>query len=396
MGYTGRMPWKETCVRDERTIMIGEYLSGDYSISQVAKRRGISRKTAYKWIERYEQDRDDGLKNRSRAPRHHPNAVSQQMESRILQWKEQRPLWGAPKIHAKLREYADCPAESTVSNILKRHGLTRQVRRRRGATPSGALIQVDGPNEVWCADFKGWFYTGDGQRCDPLTISDGYSRYLLCCQGIAGFTGTRTVKALFELTFRANGLPQRIRTDNGTPFASVGLCGLSLLSVWWLRLGIELERIEPGQPQQNGRHERLHRTLREAVINPAQWNLARQQKAFERFTRDYNYERPHEALNQNPPASVYEPSRRDYPERLAEIEYPDGWEKRRISLGGQMRWKSCRVHVSHALVGQVVGLEPISDGIWKLHFAGLELGQFDERQRQVKGNRALTKSQAHE
>jgi transposase InsO family protein len=373
------MPWKATNVMDERVKMISDYLIGDHSIAEIARRRGVSRKTAHKWIGRYQREPAGGLRDRSRAPRAHPNAVSAGTERSILEWKKKYPLWGAPKIHSKLLGREDCPVESTVSNILKRHGLTRQARRRARAKPTvGPPAAVLGPNDEWCVDFKGWFLTGNGRRCDPLTISDAYSRYLLCCQGM-GFTGGRTVQPLFERVFREYGLPLAIRSDNGAPFASAGLGGLSRLSVWWLRLGIGLERIEPGHPEQNGRHERMHRTLKEAVLRPPRRSLAAQQAAFDAFQKEYNEERPHEALNQHVPGSVYEPSRRDYPSRLAEPEYPDAWEKRGVRSNGEIRWRGRKVYVSQALIGEWVGLKPESDGVWSLYFMGAELGRFNER-----------------
>jgi transposase InsO family protein len=365
---------------NERTMLIGEYLSGGYSVSELARRRGISRKTAMKWIERYEQQGWEGLEDQSRAPHHPARAISEEMEQRILELKARWPLWGAPKLHVKLQEYGERPSESTVSNVLQRHGLSRKMRQRRRATPSqGPLNHCQEPNQVWCADFKGWFRTGDGKRCEPLTISDAHTRYLLCCQAIGTTTGMVTVQPLFERTFREYGLPEAIRTDNGPPFASTGLAGLTELSVWWLRLGIGLERIEPGQPQQNGRHERMHRTLKEATANPPRSNLGLQQKAFDLFRREYNQERPHEALGQKPPDSVYVASQRDFPQRLPPLEYPDDWQKPKVSPGGQMRWKSWKVQVSHALVNQFIGLKPIEDGIWAVYFGNLELGQWDER-----------------
>ena len=364
---------------NERTILIGDYLSGEYSMAELARRRGVSRKTVYKWIERYEQGGAEGLTEHCRAAHHHPNETSREMEERILSWKEKRPSWGAPKIHSKLVELADCPAESTVSNVLKRHGLTRALRRRLRATPSaGPLRDGQGPNQIWCVDFKGWFRLGNGRRCDPLTISDQYSRYMLCCQGMVRVPQVLTVKPLFIRTYREYGLPEKIRTDNGTPFASTGLGGLTSLSVWWLRLGIQLERIEPGHPEQNGRHERLHRTLKAAVLKPPCWSLQQQQQAFDAFRQDYNQERPHEALGQKPPALFYQPSARQYPERLPEVGYPCGWIERRVSPGGQLKWRGLKLHVIHALVGQVVGLEAIAEGLWKLHFMSLELGHIDE------------------
>jgi transposase InsO family protein len=360
---------------DERTMMIGDYLSGNLSIAELARRRGVSRKTVYKWIGRHKADA--GLRNRSRAPHHHPNAVSAEVERMILAWKQKYPLWGAPKIHSKLQEG---PAESTVSNILQRHGLTRPMRRRARATPTTQpLASALGPNELWCVDFKGWFRLGNGRRCDPLTISDAYSRYLLCCQGLGGFTGRQTVQPLFERVFREYGLPAAIRSDNGPPFATVGLGGLSRLSVWWLRLGIRLERIQPGHPEQNGRHERMHRTLKEAVLSPPRRNLAAQQRAFDGFQSEYNGERPHEALNQHVPGEVYEPSRRDFPAHLLEPEYPAGWERRSVRSNGEIRWNNQLVYLSQALIGQRVGLKPQSDGNWIIYFMGEDLGPVCQR-----------------
>ena len=384
MGYSFGMPWKKTCAMHERTIMMGEYLSGDYSIAELARRRGVSRKTVHKWIRRYEADSERGLGDGSRAPHTHPNAISQDLVDEILDWKAKRSLWGAPKIHSKLLARPDCPAESTVSNVLKRFGLTRQVRRRhRAVGNAGPMQHLTGPNELWCVDFKGWFRLGNGQRCDPLTISDAYSRYVMCCQAIVGFTGMRTVQPLFEATFREYGLPLAIRSDNGAPFASTGLAGLSQLAVWWLRLGIKVERIDPGHPEQNPRHERFHRTLKEEALQPPQHTQSGQQKAFERYLRDYNEDRPHEALNQHPPSSVYVPSARDYPSRLAAPEYPDAWQKRGVRSNGEIRWQGTKVYLTQALIGQWVGLEAVGDGLWDIHFMSVRLGRLDERKGRI-------------
>jgi putative transposase len=374
---------------DERIGMIGSWVSGDYSVSELAAEYGVSRKTAYKWIERYGAGGAAALEDQSRAPRHHPNAVALEVERAVLELKARWPLWGAPKLLRKLEQKigaGHCPAESTVSEILRRHGLSRIARRRRRATPSTQpFAACQEANAVWCADFKGWFRTGDGNKCTPLTISDGHSRYLLRCQGLDGSTGFTTVQPLFIATFREYGMPRAMRTDNGAPFASTGLGGLSALSVWWVRLGLEVQRIEPGQPQQNGRHERMHRTLKAATAQPPQANLRQQQKAFDEFQREYNEERPHEALGQRTPAEVYQPAARDYPERLPDPRgYPDGWQKRRVQSTGQIKWKGQDISITHALAGQEIGLEPVGDGQWKIHFEHLELGQFDERKRRLK------------
>ena len=384
------MAWKETCVMNERVKLINEYLSGEFGISELASAYAVSRKTVYKWISRHESAGWEGLEDASRAPRSHPNAVGQEVERAVLELKARRPLWGAPKLRHKLMAACGeeaCPAESTVSEILKRHGLSRVGRRRRRAVPSEQRLGDQwGPNGVWCADFKGWFRTGDGIKCTPLTISDAYSRYLLRCQGMTGSTGMIAVKPWFMETFREYGLPQVIRTDNGPPFATTALAGLSALAVWWVRLGIGLERIDPGQPQQNGRHERMHRTLKEATAKPPRANLRAQQKAFAEFVQEYNHERPHEALEQRVPAQIYARSAREYPERLPpQRGYPEGWETRLVRKGGQIKWQSKDLRLCDALWGQELGLKPVAARQREVYFEGLQLGIFDEGKGRIKG-----------
>jgi transposase InsO family protein len=379
---------------DERAMMIGEWLAGEIPVSVLAVKYGVSRKTAHKWIARHAEGSWEALADRSRAALHHPNAVDGKVERAVLELKARWPLWGAPKLRCKLLEAVGerrCPAESTVSEILRRHGLSRIRKARRRAVPSEApLSHCQGPNEVWCADFKGWFKTGDGRKCSPLTITDGHSRYLLLCQGIGGETGLVAVQPLFTGAFRRYGLPAAIRTDNGPPFASCGLCGLSALSVWWTLLGIGVERIEPGKPQQNGRHERMHRTLKEATASPPRANLRRQQKAFDEFREEYNRERPHEALGQKPPAVIYRASEREYSDRkLKQAGYPDDWQKRKVRGCGQMKWKNRDVRITEALVGYEVGLKPVDTGKWAVYFEGIELGIFDERRGRVTGAKRL-------
>ncbi len=378
----------------ERIRLISEYLSGDYTVSELSAQYEVSRKTVYKWITRYEQGSWEGLEDQSRAARHHPNAVAPPIERQLLELKAHKPLWGAPKLRCKLLERLGpehCPAESTLSEILRRYGLSRVKRRRWRAVPSQQpLSHCQQANQVWCADFKGWFRTQDGAKCTPLTVSDAHSRYLLCCQGLSGPTGQLVVQPLLVALFRTHGLPQAIRTDNGTPFAGQGLAGLSGLSVWWVRLGIGLERIAPAQPQQNGRHERLHRTLQEATASPPRTNLRAQQRAFDAFRREYNQERPHEALGQQPPASVWQPSPREYPERLPpQRGYPELWEKRRVRKGGQVKWKGQDLRLSQALWGQEVGFKPTGEGLWTVYFEDLELGIFDECQGRITPARTL-------
>ena len=372
----------------ERIKMISEYESGEHTISELAEYYEVSRKTVYKWVERFQALGWEGLKDQSRAPRHHPNAIGAEIQRQLLELKASKPLWGAPKLRHKLLGRLgpeDCPAESTISEILRRHGLSARRKRRARAVPSEQpLVHCRQANQVWSADFKGHFCTGNGQRCTPLTISDGHSRYLLCCQGLGQATGHVSVKPLFIQTFREHGLPKAMRTDNGPPFAGLGLAGLSPLAVWWVRLGIGLERIEPGAPQQNGRHERMHRTLKEATAQPPARSLVAQQQRFDSFRQEYNEQRPHEALGQATPASVYEPSARQYPERLPEPRgYPEDWEKRNVRQNGEFRWQGEYIYLSQSLAGQEIGLELVGEGRWAVHFETLRLGVLDERKKRL-------------
>jgi putative transposase len=347
------MPWKETCAMDERIKFVAEHLRQERSLSELCRCYGISRPTAYKWLECYALHGLAGLLEKSRAPKQHPNRTPVAIEERIIAMRQRHPLWGPRKLLVRLEKEGPqqrWPATSTVGEILKRHGLTR-ARRIRRHTPG-----YEGPrhpgirsNDIWAADFKGWFQTGDDCRVEPLTISDWVSRYLLCCHRPESITYWH-VRPLFERSFREYGLPWAVRTDNGPPFASVGLGGLTRLSVWWVRLGIWPERIRPGHPEENGRHERIHKTLKEAVAQPPQATLQAQQEAFDRFRHEYNELRPHESLGMQTPAECYRPSERRYPERLPEIEYGPGVEVRRVRSNGQIKWAeigraSCRERV---------------------------------------------------
>jgi transposase InsO family protein len=358
---------------------IVDWQDGELSMAVLCRKYGISRRVGYKWRSRYEQEGLDGLKDRSRAPQRHPNEVAAEIEAAIVAARARHPTWGPKKLLAWLECKQACrrwPARSTIAEILDRHGLTVPRKRRRRVPPQQEpFAACDGPNAVWCADFKGWFLTADGQRCDPLTISDAFSRYLVRCQTVRKTDGP-TVRPLFEAAFRDYGLPGAIRTDNGAPFASRAIAGLSELSVWWIKLGIRPERIKPGQPQQNGRHERMHLTLKGETARPPASTLRRQQERFDTFRREFNHDRPHEALKMATPASVYVASARAYPERLGEMEYPSPWEVRRVD-SGRFRWHSENVWVSHVLHGELVGLEPIDDRHWRLWFGPLSLGVVD-------------------
>jgi putative transposase len=379
------MPWKETDAMTERVKLITEHLSGDYGVADLARRYAVSRKTVYKWLRRHGEGGWEGLEDRSRAPHRQAGAIEVGIEEAILALKAKWPDWGAPKVRHKLLQRVgpeQCPAESTVSAVLKKHGLVKTRRQRNRAVSAGAgpLEHCAGSNVVWCVDFKGWWRTKDGRRCEPLTVSDAWSRYLLRCVGLGEGTDGDRVRAHFELLFRERGLPEAIRSDNGAPFASTGLGGLTTLSVWWLRLGLRLERITPGRPQENGRHERMHLSLEKSGARVARANLARQQEAFEKFRREYNEERPHEALGLKVPAELYTPSPRTYNGRLpAPREYPEGWEVRRVRGCGQMKWRNQDVRVTSALVGEAIGLEPLAEGKWDVWFESLKLGRLDQR-----------------
>lgn len=375
------MVWKETRVQDERARFIWELEAAERSMAEICRAYGISRKTGYKWLQRYRSEGVAGLADRSRAPQRRPNATPESIEREVLALRAERPYWGERKLHSFLereRPQQGWPAPSTIGVLLKRHGLTHPPRRRRRATPSASLSTAGEPNQVWAIDFKGHFRTGDERRCDPLTLSDTASRYLLRCQAVERADGAH-VRALLEATFREYGLPQAIRSDNGPPFASVGLGGLSRLAVWWVRLGVMPERIEPGHPEQNGRHERLHRTLKRETANPPRATRRAQQRAFEAFRKQYNEERPHEALQMSTPASVYVPSPREYPARLPELAYPEQFQLRRVQPHGDIVFGNRGIFLSEVLSGEVVALEEQEQG-WRIWFGPLELAWVDREQ----------------
>jgi transposase InsO family protein len=309
------MAWKEICVEEERFRFIEQLRREQLSMAEVCRAFGISRKTGYKWLERYELGGIGALSDQSRAPHCQARQVLAEVEAEIVKLRGAHPSWGPAKLKAWLdREAPEIlwPAASTIGELLKRRGLTAERRRKRRATPNAQpLAHALDVNDVWCADFKGWFRTQDGRRCDPLTITDARSRYLLRCQAVArpDYEHSRPV---FEQAFREYGLPKAMRTDNGSPFASIGLAGLSRLAVWWLQLGIHPERIRPGKPAENGRHERMHRTLKQDAVRPPRANLPEQQRAFDHFREEYNDQRPHAALQHGTPGSVYQYSRREY------------------------------------------------------------------------------------
>jgi transposase InsO family protein len=371
---------------DERLQFVGEALAGNETMTDLCASYGISRKTGYKWLERYRQEGFEGLNERSRAPHEHGLARPEEIVSAVLALKERWPRWGPRKLRAKLLQQHPrwrVPAASTIGDWLRREGLTRGRRRRRRCPPyTQPFVEVRAPNDLWATDFKGWFRTGDGRRCDPLTVSDACSRYLLGCQAVAR-PDHEHVEPAFDALFCEFGLPKAMRSDNGPPFASVGVGGLSRLSVWWLKLGITVERIDAGKPQQNGRHERMHGTLKEATAKPPAATIPAQQRSFDAFRREFNEERPHEALGQQPPASLYVASTRRYPCPLREPAYDAEHAVRRVRSNGEIKWSGELLFVSEVLVGEPVGIAETETGDWRVCFADVELGFIDRRTRKL-------------
>jgi transposase InsO family protein len=371
------MPFQETCVDEQKLRFIAEWLSGEWSMTGLCDRFGITRAWGHELVRRYRAGGYKGLQARSRAPHRHGRAMAQEAKSRILALRRARPSWGPKKLRAYLcRQHAAMawPALSTIGDLLKREGLVEARRRQRRPI---ALTQPFGPvqasNDLWCIDFKGWFRTRDGRRCDPLTLSDAHSRFLLDCRIVA--PSDDGVRPVVDRAFRAYGLPAAIRSDNGPPFASAtAAAGLTRLAVHWIKLGIRLERIDPGQPQQNGRHERMHATLQLDGVLPPAANAATQQRRFNHFRQDFNTVRPHEALAFEVPASLYRPSPRGYPERIVEPQYAPHYAVRRVRSNGEIKWMGDTVFISEALVGEPVGIAEIETGDWIVRFADLPLG----------------------
>ena len=380
------MPWSQTSPMDQRTQFIADYLREVLSVTELCDLYGVSRKTAYKWIDRYLRQGPAGLEERSRRPQGSPNQTPEEIVAAILEARCRHPSWGGKKlltlVHKRHRNW-DLPHRSTVCDILKRHGMVpKQRQRRRIGHPGKPTSSILAPNDLWSADCKGQFKTGNGCYCYPLTVADGFSRYLLGCQGLNS-TAVAEAKPVFTRLFREYGLPRRIRTDNGVPFATNTLARLSSLSAWWVRLGILPELIEPGKPQQNGRHERMHRTLKDETTRPAAASLAAQQRKFNVFREEFNHERPHEALDQQTPASCYSASPRKMPEKLPSLEYPDRFEVRYVSANGGIRWNRGWINVSTVCIGEYVGLEEIDNGIWNVYFGPLKLGRLIEQHMKI-------------
>ncbi len=376
------MVWKETCVVDERMRFVLALEAGEESMSAVCRRFGISRRVGYKWLGRYREAGVAGLADRSRAPLQSPQAISPTAAERCLEVRRVHPTWGPVKVRAWLERHAPegCwPAASSIGALFDRAGLTVKRRLRRRCPPRTAPFAACGAaNDVWCVDFKGWFLTGDGSRCEPLTLSDAYSRYLLRCQAVA-HSGVAQVWPILDAAFREYGLPRALRSDNGPPFASTGAGGLSRLAVKVIKAGVLPERIDPGKPQQNGRLERLHLTLLQDTASPPARSLRQQLDRFRVFQEVYNRERPHQALDNTPPAEHYGLSPRSWDGVLRAPEYPDDHELRRVRHNGEIKWQGNTVYINQALAGEAVGLRETADGDWTVGYGPVHLGVIKHR-----------------
>jgi putative transposase len=380
------MPWQETCPVNERQQFVDDYQDGLWTMTELCLRYGVSRKTGYKWLERFAEGGWLALEDQPRTARHHPHAMKESTQKKLLAVKQKHPSWGARKVLAALKRKEPrrkWPAESTVHALFKRKGLVTPRRRRgRFAHPGKPRFTAELPNDVWTTDFKGQFKTGDGVWCYPLTVSDLASRYMLCCKALPSVK-TKPVRTAFEILFRRHGLPRAILSDNGVPFCTTGLGGLSRLNIWWMKLGVEHYRIQPGKPQQNGAHERMHRTLKAETTIPPAPSHGSQQQRFNRWRRIYNQQRPHEALNNAVPDDVWEPSTREMPEKLPKPDYPAHFEVRLVSDNGQFRFRTAHNFLAHALAQEYIGLEPVDDGIWNIYFYDNILARYDERTKRV-------------
>ncbi len=378
------MPWKECRPMDERLRFVARLLEGE-KMAAVCRQFGISRVTGYKIFNRYKECGLEALNDRSRRPYRHSNKLPFQVERTILAIKREHGSWGAPKIRDKLIRLLPMlkpPATSTIHAVLDRQGLVKRRKRRRYKAQGTELIAAHAPNGLWCADFKGEFMLGNKQYCYPLTITDYRSRYLLACEALESVR-SETAFTVFERAFKDFGLPHAIRTDNGAPFASgQALFGLSTLAVWWLRLGIQIQRIKPGNPQQNGRHERMHRTLKKEATKPASFNFLQQQERFDRFVEVYNHERPHQSLGGAYPGDLYTPSARLY-EPASEPEYPYHDRTVRVTGCGRICIGKRKINLSKVFAGQCVGIREVDEQIWLVSFMHYDLGFFDQDEGRV-------------
>lgn len=373
------MPWNESTKMDEKLKFVSRYLDGE-KITTLCQEFGISRVTGHKIIDRYKDSGLEAFTDRSRRPFRQANRLPFQVEQLIVNLKKEFPTWGAPKLRDRIHTHYPqlaLPAKSTVHAVLDRHGLVKKKRGRHHPKLTGTnLSDLKEPNALWCVDYKGEFMLGNKQYCYPLTVTDYASRFLICCEGLES---TREARAftVFEQLFKEYGLPGAIRSDNGVPFACANaLYGLSSLSVWWLRLGIGIERIKPGNPQQNGRHERMHLTLKQATTKPPAKTMLQQQDKFEDFIHEYNYERPHQALEMKKPGELYTPSNRKY-EGLPDVSYPFHDKTVTVTNCGRICLDGKKIHFSTVFAGHDVGLRQVEDDVWLVSFMDYDMAYFD-------------------
>jgi putative transposase len=381
------MPWKKMRPMDSKIQFISFALDGNLTMTELCSIFNISRKTGYKWIHRYLDHGPEGLIDQSKAPKSIPHKTVQEITDFIVSYRTKHPTWGARKIIQKAQQVArhlEMPSEATVHNIIKRQGLTNKKRKRRKlGHPGRPTATAKSPNDIWTTDFKGQFKTKDGQYCYPLTILDEYSRFLIDCQGLRS-TGYKGSFKVFKRIFKEYGLPSAIKSDNGIPFASTGIARLSKLSVWWIKLGINPILIQPASPYQNGVHERMHKTLKYESTVPPSGDLKAQQRRFNNWKKEYNFDRPHESLKGNYPSMIYKPSLRTYPSKTPKVEYPAHFEVRFVSANHCFRWNHNAVPISSTLVHEYVGLEEVMDGIWAVYFSWKRLGFLDVRKMRIK------------
>lgn len=376
------MPWKQTDPVNERLRFVAKHQEGLYGMAELCARFGISRQTGYTTLDRYEEQGIDGLKDRSHAPKECPHRITEAAREVLLEARRAHPHWGPRTLLVWLKKRQpelELPAASTVGDLYRREMLVEPRRRRRKwSHPGRTQIGVRGPNDLWTMDFKGEFRTRDGALCYPLTIADAHTRFLLAVDALSS-TGHAGTQAVVERVFQEHGLPRVIRTDNGSPFASKAIAGLSRLNVWWTQLGIMQDRIARGHPEQNGSHERMHKTLKRHTVWPPAADNLEQQERFDVFRDEYDFERPHHSLAMQTPGSLYEPSPREMPERLPEPEYPGHCVVRQVRANGILHFRNRDLFLSEVLIGHRVALEEIADGIWSIYFYRLLLARLDER-----------------
>lgn len=380
------MPWRDIRPMDSKLQFVSLVLESLMTMTDLCSIFNISRKTGYKWLSRYQAEGPEGLRDKTTAPNHIPHKTSKEISDFIVSCRKKHPSWGARKITHQAQHvipHIDLPSETTINNIIKREGLTSKKRRRRKPShPGRPSATAQRSNDIWTTDFKGQFKTKDGLYCYPLTILDEYSRFLIQCQALYS-TSYDGVFKVFKRVFSEYGLPNAMKSDNGIPFATTGLARLSKLSVWWIKLGINPILIQPASPYQNGVHERMHKTLKDETTIPPAGDLKAQQRKFNTWKKEYNFDRPHETLMGKYPSQVYRPSLKKYPSKVPDVDYPDHFEVRFVSANKCFRWKHRAVASSSALVHEYVGLEQVMDGVWAVYFSWKRLGFLDEKKMRI-------------